>query len=422
MNFTKKTLQNGLTIISVPMKDSLSVTVLVMVHAGSKYETKEINGLSHFLEHMCFKGTVKRPTSFSISRELDGIGSQHNAFTSQEFTGYYAKAHPDHAEKILDVVSDIYLNPVFDEKEIEKEKGVIIEEINMYEDMPQMNVHDVFMKALYGDQPAGWGVAGEKEVVSRMTRNDFIEYRNKHYVASATTVIVSGNFDESVLLPKIEKSFEQISAEKKADKKPIIESQSAPIVEIKKKETDQTHIVIGLRAYDAKNKKNTALKLLNSILGAGMSSRLFQKLREEMGVGYYVRSGVDEYTDHGVLAVSTGVDVNRVPEVVSAVLSELFRFTKEIVSPEELNKAKEYIVGNMYLGLESSDSIAEYYAIQDILSDEILTPAKLVEKIRNVTSADIMEVAQEIVRNDRLAMAIVGNIKNESELREMFHF
>ena len=164
MNFVKKILDNGLTLITVPLKDTTSVTVLIMVKAGSKYETKKINGLSHFLEHMCFKGTEKRPKTSMISTELDSIGSQSNAFTAQEFTGYYAKAHPAHIDRLLDIVSDLYLNPIFDPKEIEKEKGVIIEEINMYEDMPNRHVQDVFISALYGDQPAGWNVAGTKEM------------------------------------------------------------------------------------------------------------------------------------------------------------------------------------------------------------------------------------------------------------------
>ncbi|MEK9184786.1 MAG: pitrilysin family protein, partial [Patescibacteria group bacterium] len=170
MTYKKKILKNGLRIIAVPMKDNPAVTMLVMVEAGSKYESKEISGVSHFLEHMCFKGTRKRPKAIDISRELDSIGSQYNAFTSQEFTGYYAKSDPKHLDKIIDVISDMYLNPLFDEKEIEKEKGVIVGEIDMYEDMPQQNVQDVFTKLLYGDQPAGWSVAGTKKSVRALAR------------------------------------------------------------------------------------------------------------------------------------------------------------------------------------------------------------------------------------------------------------
>ena len=422
MNFKKQTLKNGLTLITAPMKDVPSVTVLVMVKTGSKYETKEINGLSHFLEHMCFKGTEKRPKASIISTELDGIGAQNNAFTSQEFTGYYAKAHPDHLDKILDVVSDIYVNPVFDQKEIEKEKGVIIEEINMYEDMPHRIVHDVFMEVMYGDQPAGWNIAGTKENVKRMTQKDFLDYRKQHYVASATNVIVSGNFDESTIENKIEKLFENIPKSSKAGKVSVVEKQIKPNIGIKHKETDQTHIVLGVRTFDSKDKRNTVLKVLNSVLGGGMSSRLFQKLRDEMGVGYYVRSGTDEYTDHGYLAVSTGVDNSRVEEVVKAIIGEMKKFVDENVSESELQKAKDYLVGNMYLGLESSDSLGEYYAMQDILSDEILTPKELAQKIQTVTKEEVIELAKEIMKDEKLNMAIVGNIKNKESLEKIFHF
>jgi predicted Zn-dependent peptidase len=422
MKFKKTTLKNGLTIITVPMKGSPSVTVLVMVKAGSKYETKEINGLSHFLEHMCFKGTTKRPKAIDISRELDGLGAQNNAFTGHEYTGYYAKAHPKHFSKILDVVSDIYLNPVFDEKEIEKEKGVIVEEINMYEDMPNQIVHDVFLEAMYGDQPAGWNIAGTKENVRKMTRKDFLKYRQENYVAKGTVVLAAGDINEKKAIEEIKKVFQKISTGKKLDKKKIIEKQTEPIIKIKQKGTDQTHIVLGVRTYDAKNKKNHPLFVLNAILGQGMSSRLFQKLRDEMGVGYYVHSGINEFTDHGYLAVSTGVDNSRVVEVVSAILSEIKKLITEKISDAELKKAKDYMIGHMYLGLESSDAVASDYAGQFLLTDKMLTPSEMAKKIQNVTAKEIQNIAREIFVDNKLNMAIVGNIKNPEELQKIFHF
>ena len=423
MNFKKQILKNGLTLITVPIKDAPSVTVLVTVAAGSKYETKNINGLSHFLEHMCFKGTTKRPKASMISLELDSIGSQHNAFTSQEFTGYYAKAHPKHLDKILDIISDLYLNPIFDPKEIEKEKGVIIEEINMYEDMPNHVVGEVFMEAMYGDQPAGWTIAGPRENVKKMTRQNFLDYRKSHYVADATTVIVSGNFSPGTdFMDKLAKLFSQILNNPKQNKLAVMENQNKPQIKIKHKETDQTHIILGVRTFPANDKRKDVLKVLSSILGNGMSSRLFQKLREEMGVGYYVRSSVDEYTDHGCLAISCGVDKNRVEEVVSAVLIEMKKLADVLVPETELQKAKDYIIGNMYLGLESSDALAEYYAAQNILSDEILTPDELAKKIQKVSSEDVKNLAVQIMQDDSLNMAIVGNIKDQSSLSKIFHF
>ncbi len=423
MNFKRTILSTGLTLLTVPFSDSPSVTVLVIVSAGSKYETKAQNGVSHFLEHMCFKGTTKRPRVIDIALELDSIGSQSNAFTSQEFTGYYAKSHPSHLSTILDVVSDLYQNPVFDENEIEKEKGVIVEEINMYEDMPHKIVHDVFMEALYGDQPAGWNVAGTKENVLSITRQNLLEYRAAHYVASATTVIIAGTFDESLIQAEVEKSFEHIPVTPHTDKIPVVEIQNVPIIKIKHKKTDQTHIVLGLRSYKAVDPRNIPLQVFSSILGGGMSSRLFQKLREEMGVGYYVRAGEDEYTDHGYMAVSTGVDTSRVSEVVAAILDELKKLRDEKVEESELEKTKQYLIGNMYLGLESSDSLAEYYAVEHILTpDHVLTPDELALEIKKVTVEDVYAVAQDIVLDARLCMAVVGNIKDEEELKNMFHF
>jgi predicted Zn-dependent peptidase len=413
MQFKKTTLKNGLTIITAPMKDNPSVTVLVMVKAGSKYETKEINGLSHFLEHMCFKGTTKRPKAIDISRELDGLGAQNNAFTGQEYTGYYAKAHPKHFSKILDVVSDMYLNPIFDEKEIEKEKGVIVEEINMYEDMPNRIVQDIFLETIYGDQPAGWNIAGTKESVKKMTRKDFLEYRKNNYVAAGTIVLVAGDINEKKAIDEIENVFKKIPTGKKSDKKKVIEKQMKPVVKIKHKETDQTHIVLGVRTYGAKTPKNHPLFVLNAVLGQGMSSRLFQKLRDEMGVGYYVHSGIDEFTDHGFLAVSTGVDNSRVKEVVRAILIEMKKLVTEKVSDAELQKAKDYMIGHMYLGLESSDAVAWDYASQFILTGKMLTPPEFAEKIQKVTVAEIQKIAKEIFKDSGLNMAIVGNIKNQ---------
>ena len=215
MNYKKKVLKNGLRIIAVPIKGAPSVTVMSLVEAGSKYENKQNNGISHFLEHMCFKGTNKRPNARDISKELDALGAQSNAFTSQEVTGYWGKAHPKHTDKILDIIADMYLNPTFPEKDLEIEKGVIVEEINMYEDLPRRLVHDVFFELLYGDQPAGWNIAGTKKNVRAFSRDDFINYRKQHYVAGATTIVISGDINEKDIFKKVEKSFAGIPASKK---------------------------------------------------------------------------------------------------------------------------------------------------------------------------------------------------------------
>ena len=414
MKFKKKILKNGMKVIFVPMPESLTATVLVLVEAGSKYETKEINGISHFLEHMCFKGTTKRPRAIDIAGELDGIGAQSNAFTGQEYTGYFAKASFRKVNKLLDVVSDIYLNPVFDESEIEKEKGVIVEEINMYEDMPARHIQDLFMELLYGDQPAGWNIAGEEKIVRSLGREDFIKYRNNHYVASATTVIVSGRFDEKKILEGIKNKFKNISTAKKHSKKKVKEEQKRPQVLVKYKKTDQTHLVIGFRSWDIFSKQNPILSVVSGILGGGMSSRLFQKLREEMGVGYYVRSYNDTYTDHGVFQASAGVDNKRVEEVAKAILSEFKKLKDELVSEEEIRKVKDYLIGNMYLELESSDDLANFYGSQEVLKRKEVSPQEIAKKIRDVTPAQVKKIANKIFTNDRLNMAIIGPFKDKA--------
>ncbi|MEJ0001604.1 MAG: pitrilysin family protein [bacterium] len=307
MKFSKKVLKNGLRVVTVPMKDNPTATVLVLVEAGSKYETKAENGLSHFLEHMCFKGTVRRPKAIDISKELDALGSQYNAFTAQEYTGYYAKSDARHFKKIFDIVSDIYLNSTFPDAEIEKEKGVIIEEINMYEDMPNRHVQDLIMELLYGDQPAGWNIAGERKNILAMKRDNFTSYKKNHYLPEATVIVVAGQVTEKEVLKEATKVFGTVSRGTKLSKLKVKEHQSKPEVMVKYKKTDQTHFVLAMRTYDLFSKNNAVLSVLGGVLGGGMSSRLFQKLREEMGVGYYVRAYNDAYTDHGFFEVAAGV-------------------------------------------------------------------------------------------------------------------
>src|SRR3989344_727921 len=208
--FTRTILDNGLTVLTIPQKEALDATVLVLVRAGSKYEAKNINGISHFLEHMCFKGTKKRPTAFDISSELDRLGAQTNAFTAEEYTGYYARVEKSNLDKALEIVSDLFLNPVFKDEEIQKEKGPVIEEINMRDDDPSQKIADMFPSLLYGDQPAGWTIAGERETIRRLTRDEVVGYRKDHYVAKSTIVVVSGNFDEEKVINDIKKHFAEV--------------------------------------------------------------------------------------------------------------------------------------------------------------------------------------------------------------------
>lgn len=419
MKYSKKVLSNGLRVITVPMKDNPTVTVLVLVEAGSKYESKKINGISHFLEHMCFKGTVKRPKAINISKELDALGSQYNAFTSQEYTGYYAKASARHWKKIFNVVSDIYLNSTFPEAEIQKEKGVIIEEINMYEDLPNRHVQDLTMKLLYGDQPAGWNVAGEKKNILKMKRDDFMRYKKAHYLPEATVLVVAGQVTEKEAMRETNKIFGNIQRGKKTSKVKVKEKQKKPATLVSFKKTDQTHFVLALRSYNLFDKKDAALSVLGAILGGGMSSRLFQKLREEMGVGYYVRAYNDAYTDHGFFQVSAGVDNKRIKEVVQAVLVELKKLKKEKVNEEELNKTKEYLIGNMKLSLESSDDIANFYGGEEILKRDIKTPEQKAQELRKVTADQIQTLARDIFKEGKLNLALIGPFREKTKFLKL---
>jgi predicted Zn-dependent peptidase len=421
MKFNRTVFSSGLRVITINMADNPTATVLVLVEAGSNYEIKTENGLSHFLEHLCFKGTTRRPKPIDLSRELDSIGSQYNAFTSQEFTGYYAKSNAKHLAKILDVVSDLYLNPTFPEAEIQKEKGVVIDEISMYEDLPHSDVHTLFAELLYGDQPAGLKITGTKESVRSFTREALIDYRSRHYVASATTIIVAGNFSnavtESDLHAMIAEKFSGISVAKKHDKSKVVEVQDIPKLALKVRKTDQAHLVLGVRTFDIHDKQTVTTQVLSAILGGGMSSRLFQKLRDEMGVGYYVHSSVDAMTDHGYLAVSTGVDATRSEEVVAAIIAEFIRLKTTPVPEDELAKVKEYMIGNMYLGLESSDSIAEFYGFQELMRRKLLRPEQVADKIRAVTSMDIQDVARKIFIDRKLNLAAIGTFGVGAEER-----
>jgi predicted Zn-dependent peptidase len=418
MRIQKKTLKNGLRVITVPMKDSPTATVLVLVETGSNYEEKNENGISHFLEHMCFKGTEKRTRSIDISHELDEVGAVNNAFTGQEFTGYYAKAHAKHLERLFDVVSDLYLNPTFPAAELEKEKGVIIEEMNMYEDLPQRAVHHVFHHLLYGDQPAGRTILGDKEVIRSATRDTFIEYRKKHYVPQSTILLVTGNVEQSQVVNLAKNAFNNLKQSKKAQKKRVKEIQGTPAVSLKLKESDQAHLIVGVRTFGILDSRGPVLDVLNAVLGEGMSSRLFQKIREELGVAYYVRSMVDYYTDHGFFAVASGVDKTRTEEVIKAILGELKKLTVELVPEKEFNKAKECLLGGLVMGLESSDSVAEFVGLQEIMKGTVETPKDYERKIRAVTPEQVRALAKKLFVDKNLNLAMVASGQNEGKLKK----
>lgn len=417
--FKKITLDNGLRIVLTPQKESLSATVLVLVEAGSKNETKEISGISHFLEHMCFKGTKKRPKAMDIASELDALGAIYNAFTGLERTGYYIKAKSDYLDNILDIVSDIYLNQKFDAQEADKEKGIIIEEINMINDDPSRKVWDHFTELLYGDQPAGWDVAGTAETVTKMSQEDLVKYHKEHYVADSTVVVVAGDFNKDEVVEKIKNYFANIPSSKKIQKSSTIERQEKPEVSAHYKETDQTHLILGVRAFDNLDKRKYVLMLLADILGGGSSSRLFQRIREDMGAAYYVYADADLYSDHGFLAVAAGADNKKTEKVVDAIVEEIRIMAGEPVSEAELERAKKHLTGNLVISLETSNQLAGFYGSQEISTGKILAPEDLIEKVENIKAEEILEVAKDIFKNEKLNLALIGPFKEKEKFEKI---
>ncbi len=386
---------------------------MILAKAGSKHETKEINGISHFLEHLCFKGTKKRRTQLEISSELDGLGAEFNAFTGHEYTGYFAKVRNENFGRILDIVSDIYLNPLFDPKEIEKERGPIIEEINMYEDIPMRKVQELFIKVLYGDQPAGWSIAGRKNVVLNLKRKDFIRYKTRHYTARNTVLVVAGGYPETNVREKIESVFSSLEKGEDTTVPKVKELQQKPAELIQFKESDQAHIIMGFRTFNIFDRRRFVLEVLADILGGGMSSRLFQKIRSELGAAYYIDASADLYADHGFVAASAGVDNTKVGVVVKSIIQEFKKLKDKKVSQKELKRSKEHLIGGLILSLETSDKIGYFYGGQAALGLKLLTPDELIKRISSVTASQIQSAAKSIFKNAGLNLALIGPFKKE---------
>jgi predicted Zn-dependent peptidase len=400
------------------MKNTQAVTVLVLVGTGSKYETKEINGISHFLEHMFFKGTKKRPDTLAISLDLDKIGGGYNAFTGQERTGYWAKVDGKHLDLALDWVSDIFLNSRLRPKDIEVERGVIIEEINMYLDTPMDYIADVWLKLLYGDQPAGWLVSGEKDGISRLRRNQFMDYMINHYSSHNTVIAVAGNISGNIK-SKIAKYFGSINTKQPKNKERAIEKQNKPEALIHYKKTDQTHFYLGVRGYNLFHRDKYVMEILSTILGSGMSSRLWISVREKEGLAYYVFTENYANLDTGYLAAGAGVDNQRADKAIDIILREYKKIINKRVDDKELRKAKDYIKGKSILRMELSDVQAGFYASQELFENRILTPEQIFAKIEAVTAEDIQRVAKDIFKPEKLNLALIGPFKDKNRFQRL---
>lgn len=421
--YKKIVLENGVRVILVPKKGSLGSTVLVLVEAGSEYEEKSTNGISHFSEHMMFKGTKNRPGPSIIATEMEALGARYNAFTSHEYTGYYAEVQSAKLNQAMDIVFDMYLNPLFESNEIEKEKGVIIQELNRYHDNPQSHIYDLFDNVLYGDQPAGWEVVGPKENIEHFHRNDFLNYRKKYYTGPATAVIVVGNFEEGKVVKKIKETFSGLSRSK-ISKPKTLEFQKNPQLLVSRSKTGQANLAIGLRAYDVFDKRRFALDILAEVLGGGMSSRLWIAVREKLGAAYHVGSSANNYYDHGFLLIGAGIEKEKTDQVLKAILKEAEKMRDKLVSEKELKKSIDSFVGKMILDAQTSDALAMFYGESEILAKNPESLRWLIRKYQLVSKEEIRTVAKDIFRSEKLNMALLGpyNEKDKSRIKKLFKF
>ncbi len=412
-NINKTVLKNGMRIITIPTKNTKVATVLVLVKVGSKYEDKNLSGISHFLEHMLFKGTKKRATSLIVVEEIDKIGGIQNAFTLEEYTGYYAKVKSSYLNVAVDFIADIYLNSLFKEEEVKKEKGVIIEELNMIQDNPMLYCQYLFQNLLYKDQPAGWDVGGNKKSVAGIKRDDIIDYWKKHYIAQNTVVVVAGNINKKGTESIVKSYFSKIKSGVPFKKPQVIENQKKPEVSNSYKKTDQTHLCLGVRAFNIFHPHHYTQNIIASLLGGMMSSRLFVKIRNELGLAYYIATSIDSNPDTGYLVTQAGVDNKKAKLAISAILKEYKDLKKNNISLKELKKIKEQLKGKAAIYLEGSDALAKFYGTTELLENKTYNIESVFKKIDKITRGDVRKVANEMFVSKNLNLALVGPFKDK---------
>ncbi|MEK7522143.1 MAG: pitrilysin family protein [Patescibacteria group bacterium] len=405
------TLKNGLRVIFIDTKTFPTLTTLLLVGAGSRYENKKNNGIAHFLEHMFYKGSKKYPNPKIISQIIEGMGGHWNAFTSKDYTGYYIKAATDHFPKIIDILSDILLNSLFEKSEIEKEKGVIVEEINMYEDTPQRRIGEIFEGLIYKDSPLGFDIAGNKETVTSFNRNTFVDYMKSLYHPNNAILVVAGGLSsQKDYLQIIENKFGSWKSGEKSTFEKITKSQTKPQILVHHKKTEQAHFCLGFPTFGINDKRRRILSVLITILGGGASSKLFQEVREKKGLCYYISTGAEQYLETGSVVTQAGIakDVEKVKIAVAATLAEHENMGKGLFSDEDINRAKEMLKGRLLLSMEDSFNIAHFFGNKKLLENKLETPEEIIEKVLSVTKQEVIELAKEIFVKNKLNFAIIG--------------
>jgi predicted Zn-dependent peptidase len=409
MKFTKTVLPNGVRVITAPMAGNPTVTVMVGVATGAFNETAAEAGISHFLEHMCFKGTKQRPSARIISTELDSIGAGYNAFTSEEMTGYYAKADTGHFQKISEIVADIYLDSILPEAEIAKEKKVVWGEIDMYADDPQERISDALRRHMYKGEQAEREILGSKQTVAAITRDALISYREKQYTGPNTVVTVAGGVPEEAMLAWATRSFGHLpNVQASPSFLTIDRTQKEPETVFVDKDTDQAHIILAWRTFPRTSPDRFPARVIQAILRGGMSSRLFSRLRDDMGSGYYIGAGHDIHLSFGRFIIATGTAAERVPEIVKAILEETDRIKTESVPPAELAKAKELMRAHLAMSLETSDGVSDFLAEQELVKKDIKTPQEFEALYGAVAAEDIMKAAGRVFDRSKLTVAVIG--------------
>jgi predicted Zn-dependent peptidase len=415
------TLPNGLRIITSPMPQMTSVSVGIWIGIGGRYENRQITGISHFIEHLLFKGTHRR-TAKQISQTVEGVGGYLNAFTGEENTCYYAKASHRHIDILLDVLSDMYRHPKLAGADIAKEKQVIKEELLMYRDQPDHYVQELLSESLWPDHPLGRPLAGSPETLDRINRQTVVDFKAATYTPGNTIVAVAGHCDHADIVARVEKFLPTSRAGRSARFEPARDGQRGARLKFLSKPVEQSHLALALRSYSRHDSRRFALKLMSVILGENMSSRLFQTIREKYGLAYSIQSATSYFSDTGAFLISAGLDTKRLPKALELILTELKKLSTRAPSANELRRAKDYAIGQMRLGLESTSNQMMWCGEHLLAYGHVQTPDEIEQKLEAVTPAQIQEIAVAIFRDNRLNCAVITPSKDERAISELLSF
>jgi predicted Zn-dependent peptidase len=412
-------LANGLRVVTTPLTTAQSVSVSLFIGTGSRAEERGSQGLAHFLEHMVFKGSERRPTAMAIAEAVEGAGGILNAYTSKEVTCFWNHLPYDRLELAVDVLADMLLHPLLDAQEMERERSVVQQEIRRNRDQPGAWVGELLTQALYGDQPLGWSTAGNEETVATMQRQDFLSYMDAWYVPANTVMSVAGNVSHQDVLALARRHFEDRPAKLSPSFLPLDSDLPTQRVAVESRPISQANLAMALPAFARKDPDRYALMIFNSLLGRGMSSRLFKEVRERRGLAYSVGSSVSRYFDTGLLAISAGVAPQNLKEAVRVIVGELRKLLEEPVGAEEMTKVRDYSVGSFRLSLETSMALGQRAGDLLLTMGEIEAIESVVEKLQAITADDVLRVARRIVQAGKLVLSVVGPDVESEELAEL---